>query len=180
MRQGKTLFPFFCIGDNRWLSRLGVKNLSLHLGISPVGFHLQAVGKRNRYHEVYTCLSLLHKYTRKNSVFQPPQENIGESLFHLSPNSKQPKSSFVYFIRDDGDLLVSIPITNIVKFQGTKFLYCYKRILECWVDLCARYPHPKEDSVRRTDSVATFPFMPLTPHVENVLRSSGSSSVRYP
>lgn len=130
-----------------------------------------------------TPVSLYYiKTLGKNLYFSLLRRTLEKSLFHLSPNSKQPKSSFVYgtFIRDDGDLLVSIPITNIVKFQGTKFLYCYKRILECRVDLCARYPHPKEDRVRRTDSVDTFPFMPLTPRVENGLRSSGLSSARYP
>ena len=179
MRQGKTFFPFFCIGGNRWLSRLDIKKLRLTLKPLPCGFPSRAVSKRNGYHEVYTCLSLLHKDTSKILYFNLLRRTLRKVSSIYPPMQSSPKSSFVYFIREDGDLLFSIPITNIFKVQGTKFLSCYKRILECWVDLCARCPHSKEDRVRRRDSVATFPFMPLTPSVGNGLRTLGSS-VRYP
>lgn len=119
------------------------------------------------------------KTLRKILYFSLLRRTSEKSLLHSAPNAKSPKSSFMYFIRADGDLLFSIPITNSFKVQGTKFLSCYKRILECGVDLCARCPHPKEDRVRRTDSFATFPFTPLTPNVEKGLRSPGPS-VRFP
>lgn len=73
-------------------------------------------------------------------------------------------SSFLDFIRADGIYHFSLQITNIFKPQGTKFPFCYKRILESWID-----PHLEEDRVKTTDSAASLPFAPLMPGVKNGL-----------
>lgn len=122
---------------------------------------------------LFDCIKTLGKILDLNLLRRRVSWRRDSSIYpEMQSNSKR---SFLCFIRDDGDFLFFIPVTNVFKLQWTEFPSCYKRILECWVDLCARYPHPKEDRGGRTDSVATFPCTPLTSTVGNGFKGVGSS-----
>ena len=76
---------------------------TLFLTISPVSSSLCAAGKRYQFLKVCTHCSYCKDIT-KNPIFQPPQGNTGEESFLCIPKCKAALSSFLYFIRVDGDL----------------------------------------------------------------------------